>query len=84
MSVDDKILSSDIDNSIQLTTIQPTYPYHNSACGFILYSAPTNSSTDIFSFVRHGHLDALRRSLEVYPNDIIRMRNDHGQVNIYC
>jgi hypothetical protein len=81
MSVDDKILSSDINNSIQTSTIMNTYPYHTSVCGSLLYSSPSNSSSDIFSFLRHGNFDAFRRSLDVYHNDIIQMRNDHGQVH---
>jgi hypothetical protein len=81
MSVDDKILSSDINNSIQSNPTPISYPYHTSICGSLLYSAPSNSPSDIFSYLRHNNFDAFRRSLDVYHNDIIQMRNEHGQVN---
>lgn len=82
MSLDEKILSSDIDNSIQATTsATPSFPYHTSVCGSILYTAPTNTPSDIFSFLRHGNFDAFRRSIDIYHNDIIKMTNEHGQVN---
>ena len=81
MSLADAILSSDINNSIQAPPITNTLPYHTSVCGALLYSTPTNSPSEIFSYLRHGNFNAFRRSLEVYHNDIIRMRNDQGQVN---
>jgi len=84
MSVDDKILSSDINHSFPSTNTAPiSHPYHTSICGSLLYSSPTNSPSDIFSFLRHGNFDAFRRSLDVYHHDIIRMRNEHGQVNLF-
>jgi hypothetical protein len=81
MSLADAILSSDINNSIQAPTITNTYPYHTSICGSLLYSSPTNSPSEIFSYLRHANFIAFRRSLDVYHNDIIRMRNDHEQVS---
>jgi hypothetical protein len=81
MSVDDKILSSDINSFFQSITTPISHPYHTSICGSLLYSSPTNSPSDIFSLLRHGNFDAFRRSLDVYHHEIIRMRNDHGQVN---
>ncbi|CAF0860417.1 unnamed protein product [Adineta steineri] len=83
MSVDDKILSSDLNNLIQATTISNTNAYHMSICGSILHPMPTNSPSDIFSFLRHSNFTALRRSLDVYHNDIIQMRNDHGQTVLH-
>jgi hypothetical protein len=83
MSLDDKILSSDINNTIQATSLLTTYPYHTSLCGSILHSTPTNSPSDIFAILRHGNFDTFRRSLDVHHNNIIRMKNDLGQVNIY-
>lgn len=83
MSLDDQILSSDINNSFQTNPTPIAYPYHTSVCGSILYSSPTNSLPDIFSILRHGNFDAFRRSLDVYHRDIIRMRNEHGQVNLF-
>lgn len=82
MSVDEKILSSDFNYPVQpqTTSNSNTQAYHLSVCGSILYSPPTNSPSDIFTFLRHGNFDAFRRSLDIYHNDIIRMRNDHGQV----
>ena len=80
MSVDEKILSSTIDNYIQATTISTSQPYHTSACGALLYTSPTNLPSDIFSFLRHANFTAFQRSLEIYHKDIIRMRNEHGQV----
>ncbi|UJR27993.1 hypothetical protein I4U23_009251 [Adineta vaga] len=82
MSVADRILSSDVNHLIQATTTTNnpnTQVYHQSVCGSILYSPPTNVPSDIFSMLRHGNFDAFRRSLDIYHNDIIRMRNDHGQ-----
>ncbi|CAF1532672.1 unnamed protein product [Adineta steineri] len=83
MSVDDKILSSDLNNLIQATTISNTNVYHMSICGSIIHPMPTNSPSDIFSFLRHSNFTALRRSLDVYHNDIIQMRNDHGQTVLH-
>ena len=80
MSVDDKILSSDISNSCSLTPTTTSYPYHTSKCGSILYSTPTNSPTEIFKYLSHNNFDAFRRSLDVYYNEISRMRNERGQV----
>ena len=85
MSVDEKILSSDFNypTQPQTTSNSNTQAYHLSVSGSILYSPPTNSPSDIFTFLRHGNFDAFRRSLDIYHNDIIRMRNDHGQVCEY-
>ncbi|CAF0822556.1 unnamed protein product [Rotaria sp. Silwood1] len=83
ISVDDKILSSDINNIIQATTTSTSYPYHTSVCGSLLYTAPTNTSSDIFSLLRHCNFDAFRRSLDIYYNDIIQMKNDHGQTVLH-
>ena len=80
MSVDERILSANINNLIQSTTTSTSQPYHTSVCGSLLFSTPTNSSSDIFSYLRHGNFDAFRRSLDVYYNEIIRMRNEYGQV----
>jgi hypothetical protein len=80
MSLEDLICSSDINEIIQANIPVPTYPYHNSMCGSILHSTPTNSSTEIFSYLRHGRFDAFRRSLDVYHQNIIQMRNEYGQV----
>ena len=75
--------SSDLNSSLQPTTITSYEPYQNSICGSILHPAPTNSPSEIFSYLRHGKLDALRRSLGVYPKDILQMKNEYGQVNIF-
>lgn len=83
MSVDDKILSSDISDSFSLTPTTTSYPYHTSKCGSILYSTPTNSPTEIFKYLSHNNFDAFRRSLDVYYNEISRMRNERGQVMIF-
>ncbi|CAF2103310.1 unnamed protein product [Rotaria magnacalcarata] len=83
MSVDDKILSSDINNYIQATTVQASYPYHTSVCGSLLYTAPTNTPSDIFSYLRHGNFEAFRRSLDIYHNNIIKIKNDHGQTVLH-
>jgi len=83
MSVDDKILSSDINTSFQPNTTSISYPYHTSICGSLLYSSPTNSPSDIFLFLRHGNFDAFRRSFDVHHQDIIQMRNEYGQVNLF-
>ncbi|CAF0826668.1 unnamed protein product [Adineta ricciae] len=85
MSVDEKILSSDFNypTQPQTTSNSNTQAYHLSVCGSILYSPPTNSPSDIFTFLRHGNFDAFRRSLDIYHNDIIRMRNDHGQTVLH-
>lgn len=82
MSLDEQILSSDINNSLQINPIPTSRLYHTSACGSILYSTPTNNASEIFSFLRHGNFEAFRRSFEVYYQDIIQMRNQHGQVNL--
>lgn len=74
--------SSDPNNSIQSTSIKSFEPYHKSISGSILHPAATNSSREIFSYLRHGNLDAFRRSLAVYHKDIFQIRNEHGQVNI--
>ena len=78
--LDSKILSSDINDLIQAAPVQVTHAYHTSICGSILHSAPSNSSADIFSYLRHANFDAFRRSLDLHHNDIIRMRNEHEQV----
>lgn len=81
MSVDEKILSSDIDNiSTPTATFAPTYAYHTSVCGSLLYTSPTKTPSDIFSYLRHSNFDAFRRSIDIYYNDIIQIVNDHGQV----
>lgn len=80
MSVDDQILSSDIDGTTQMNNASSTYPYHTSVCGSMLYTSPTNVPSEIFALVRHAEFDAFRRSFDLYYNDIIKMRNDHGQV----
>lgn len=80
MSVDDKILSSDISSSFPLTSTSNSFPYHTSKCGSILYSSPSNSPADIFKYLRHNDFEAFRRSLDVYHNEIIRMKNEYGQV----
>ena len=79
--MDRQILSSDINDIIQASPVPTTYPYHTSACGSILYSNPTKSAEEIFSLLRHADFDAFRRSLDVYHQDIIRIKNNHEQVN---
>ncbi len=83
MSVDDKILSSDINNSFQTIPTPISYPYHTSTCGSLLYSSPSNSPSDIFAYLRHNNFDAFRRSFDVHHNEIIQMRNEHGQVKLF-
>ena len=78
--LDSKILSSDINNLIQAAQTQVTHAYHTSICGSILHSAPSNSSADIFSYLRHSNFDAFRRSLDIHHSDIIGMRNEQEQV----
>jgi hypothetical protein len=73
--------SSDLNQSLQSTSITSYEPYHKSVCGFILHPASTNSPSEIFSYLRHGKLDAFRRSLNVYHKDILQMKNEYGQVN---
>ncbi|CAF2345544.1 unnamed protein product [Rotaria sp. Silwood2] len=83
VSVDTKILSSDISNFIQATPTLTSYPYHTSVCGSLLYTPPTNMPSDIFSFLRHGNFTAFRTSLDKYHSDIIQMKNDHGQTVLH-
>ena len=80
MSVDEKILTSDIDNYIQSMTTSISQHYHSSVCGALLHTSPTNLPSDIFSFLRHANFIGFQSSLDIYHRDIIQMRNDHGQV----
>jgi hypothetical protein len=58
-------------------------PYHESICGSILLPLPTNSSSEIFSYLRHGKFDRFQRCLEMYHKEIIQMKNEHEQVNTF-
>ena len=78
-----QIQPSSVTNLIQPTFIPASEPYHKSICGSILHSTPTNSPSEIFSYLRHGTFDAFRRSIDVYHKEIIQMKNDHGQVRIF-
>jgi hypothetical protein len=75
--------SSDLDNLIQTTALTSYESYHKSVCGSILLPLPTNSPSEIFSYLRHGQFDKFRRCLDVYHKEIIQMKNEHGQVNIF-
>jgi hypothetical protein len=75
--------SSDIAILHQAALITPYDPYHQSVCGSILHSTPTNSPAEIFSYLQHGNFDAFHRSIDVYHKDIVQMRNNAGQVNTY-
>lgn len=80
MSLDSRILASDINDMIQVNPPPTTNTYHDSVCGSILYSVPSKSPEDVFSDLRHNNFDGFRRSFDVYHQDIIAMRNDRGQV----
>lgn len=73
--------NADVDNSNESISVTNPSTYHESVCGSILYCAPTNSTSEIFSYIHHGRFDAFRRSLEIYYKDIVQMKNEHGQVN---
>ncbi|CAF3653798.1 unnamed protein product [Rotaria sordida] len=84
----DEINSSDIQladlhSSFQSTLATPNNLYHNSVCGSILYCSPTNSSSQIFSYLLHGKFDVFRRSLDIYHKDIILMKNEHEQTVLH-
>ena len=65
-------------------TSGPSYiSYHNSICGSILYSSPTNSPSEIFAYLSHGKFDAFHRCFDMYHKEIVQMRNERGQVNKY-
>jgi hypothetical protein len=72
-----------LSNSLQPTTLMSNDPYHESICGSILLPLPTNSPLEIFSYLRHGKFDQFRRCLDIYHKEIIQMKNEHGQVNIF-
>jgi hypothetical protein len=76
---------SDPNDSFQVTPgpAASYEPYHKSVCGSILHSLPTNASSEIFSYLRHGKFDAFRRSFDIYYKDIIQMKNEREQVNTY-
>jgi hypothetical protein len=72
-----------INNSLQPITLLSNDPYHESICGSILLPLPTNSPSEIFSYLRHGKFDKFRRCLDVYHKEIIQIKNEHEQVNKY-
>ncbi len=85
MSFEDNLVksqSSDLNNSMQPTSITASNSYHESACGAILLPLPRNSPSEIFSYLRHRRFDQFRRCLDVYHKEIIQMKNEHGQVNL--
>ena len=83
MSSDDQCLSSTTlnDHIHEQTMTSPPDLYHNSVCGSILHSIPTNNPSTIFSYLRHGNFDAFRRSYDIYHREINTMKNEHEQVN---
>jgi hypothetical protein len=82
ISINNAILTSDIDELSDLNLCPATQNYHTSVSGSILYSVPSKLSSEIFSYLRHGDFDGFRRSLDLHHHEIIKMRNDHEQVNI--
>lgn len=82
-SLDRKILASDINDMIQVNSRPTTNTYHDSVSGSILYSIPTNSPDEIFSYIRHNDFQAFRRSLDVYHQDIIALRNERQQTVLH-
>lgn len=78
----DSLQSSGFKTSSQTTAIMSNDPYHASVAGSILLPLPTDSSEQIFSYLRHGEFDKFRRCLELHHKEIIEMKNEHGQVKI--
>ena len=54
--------------------------YHESISGSILLPLPKNSSLEIFNYLRHANFDQFQRCFNVYHQELIHMRNEHGQV----
>ncbi|CAF0979153.1 unnamed protein product [Rotaria sp. Silwood1] len=75
--------SADPSNLLQSTSTTTYDLYHKSICGSILYCSPTNSPSEIFSYLLHGKFDAFRRSLDVYHKDIIQIKNEYEQTVLH-
>lgn len=74
-------LLSESTNRLQQMPATISEPYQNSLCGAILHCTPTKCPSAIFNYIRHHNFSALHRSLDVYHQDIIRIRNDNEQVS---
>ncbi|CAF1366538.1 unnamed protein product [Adineta ricciae] len=66
-------------NLNNLIRSSPTESYDKSVCGSLLYSIPSNSSTEIFAYLRHSRFDAFHRSMDIHHKEIILMKNEHEQ-----
>ena len=74
-------LLSDDTNRLHRISTTISDPYQNSLCGAILNCIPTKAPSAIFTYIRHSNFQALHRSLDVYHQEIVRIRNDNGQVS---
>ncbi|UJR21427.1 hypothetical protein I4U23_024513 [Adineta vaga] len=73
----------DLNDAIQKTSIASTEFYNKSVCGSILCPSPSNSTSDIFSYLRHAKFDAFRRSIDIFHKEIIQMKNEHDQTILH-
>ena len=74
-------LLSESTNRLQQIPATISDGYQNSLCGAILHCTPTKCPSAIFNYIRHHNFQALHRSVDVYHQDIIRIRNDDEQVS---
>lgn len=56
--------------------------YHESTCGSILLPLPKRSALEVFTYLRHGQFDRFQRCFSVYHQELIHLKNEHGQVEI--
>ncbi|CAF1018440.1 unnamed protein product [Adineta steineri] len=70
-------------NDNQPPSIKSGEPYHTSTSGSIILPMATKCPAEIFSLLRHGKLDVFRQSVDVYHQDIIKMKNEHGQTVLH-
>ncbi|CAF1027658.1 unnamed protein product [Adineta steineri] len=70
-------------NDNQPTSTKSAELYHTSICGSVLHPMATKCPAEIFSLLRHGKLDVFRQSVDVYHQDIIKMKNEHGQTVLH-
>lgn len=82
-SLDSRILASDINDMIQVNSHHTTNTFHDSVCGSILYSVPSQSPEEIFSYLRHNNLDGLKRSFDVNHREIVNMRNNRNETVLH-
>ncbi|CAF2824680.1 unnamed protein product [Rotaria sp. Silwood2] len=75
--------SADVHNVFQSTSATSNDSYHKSICGSMLCHLPTNSPSEIFSYLLHGKFDVFRRSLDIHHKDIIQMKNEDEQTGLH-